>query len=167
MAFRLCDGLSGIRPEETDAVVIAGMGGETIAQILEAAPWVRTRKIPLVLQPMSSIPELRQRLGEDGFHILEERLAREGDTLYVVMRAEAGEEPAMTPAQLWAGRQSGTPCGGTISVDSWRSWTGRWTAFPGRETGGRRTAGGNWRPSGRSCWRCERSGKHGSGDRDL
>ena len=65
MAFRLCDGLSGIRPEETDAVVIAGMGGETIAQILEAAPWVRTRKIPLVLQPMSSIPELRQWLGED------------------------------------------------------------------------------------------------------
>lgn len=63
MAFRLCDGLSGIRPEKTDAVVIAGMGGETIAQILEAAPWVRTRKIPLVLQPMSSIPELRQRLG--------------------------------------------------------------------------------------------------------
>ena len=78
MAFRLCDGLSGIRPEETDAVVIAGMGGETIAQILEAAPWVRTRKIPLVLQPMSSIPELRQRLGEGGFRILEERLAREG-----------------------------------------------------------------------------------------
>ena len=71
MAFRLCDGLSGIRPEKTDAVVIAGMGGETIAQILEAAPWVRTRKIPLVLQPMSSIPELRQRLGEDGFHIPE------------------------------------------------------------------------------------------------
>ena len=94
MAFRLCDGLSGIRPEETDAVVIAGMGGETIAQILEAAPWVRTRKIPLVLQPMSSIPELRQWLGEDGFHILEERLAREGDTLYVVMRAEAGSSPA-------------------------------------------------------------------------
>ena len=104
MAFRLCDGLSGIRPEETDAVVIAGMGGETIAQILEAAPWVRTRKIPLVLQPMSSIPELRQRLGEDGF--------REGDTLYVVMRAEAGEEPAMTPAQLWAGRQSRDPLRG-------------------------------------------------------
>ena len=61
---------------------------------------------------MSSIPELRQRLGEDGFHILEERLAREGDTLYVVMRAEAGEEPAMTPAQLWAGRQSRDPLRG-------------------------------------------------------
>ena len=45
-------------------MVIAGMGGETIAQILEEAPWVRTRKVPLVLQPMSSLPELRQRLRE-------------------------------------------------------------------------------------------------------
>ena len=36
MGFRLCDGLKGIRPEETDAIVIAGMGGETIAQILAA-----------------------------------------------------------------------------------------------------------------------------------
>ena len=26
--FRLCDGLSGIRPEEVDAAAIAGMGGE-------------------------------------------------------------------------------------------------------------------------------------------
>ena len=28
------------------------------------------------------------------------------------MRAEAGEEPAMTPAQLWAGRQSRDPLRG-------------------------------------------------------
>ena len=92
MAFRLCDGLSGIRPEETDAVVIAGMGGETIAQILEAAPWVRTRKIPLVLQPMSSIPELRQWLGEDGFHIL---LLRQGKTVSQLSGAVDWTAPAL------------------------------------------------------------------------
>ena len=38
VAFRLCDGLRGIQPEEADAVAIAGMGGETIAAILAAAP---------------------------------------------------------------------------------------------------------------------------------
>ena len=38
MAFRLCNGLAGIRPGEVDAIVIAGMGGETIAAILSAAP---------------------------------------------------------------------------------------------------------------------------------
>lgn len=153
MAFRLCDGLSGIRPEEADAVVIAGMGGETIAQILEAAPWVRTRGIPLVLQPMSSLPELRQRLREGGFHILEERLAREGDTLYVVMRAEAGEEPPMTPAQLWAGRQSRDPLRGDYlrglleKLD--RALDGLSRARDERAEDRRREL----RPSGGSCWR--------------
>ena len=78
MGFRLCDGLKGIRPEETDAIVIAGMGGETIAQILAAAPWVRERNVPLVLQPMSSLPDLRGWLFQNGYQIEEERLAREG-----------------------------------------------------------------------------------------
>ena len=112
MAFRLCDGLKGIRPEEADAVVIAGMGGETIAQILAAAPWVRERGVPLVLQPMSSLPDLRGWLQENGYRICRERLAREEDTVYVVMAVQAGEMPPLTPAELWAGRQSGDPLRG-------------------------------------------------------
>ncbi len=106
MAFRLCDGLRGIRPEETDAIVIAGMGGETIAQILAAASWVRERNVPLVLQPMSSLPDLREWLQKNGYAILEERLAREEETIYVVLFVRAGETPPMTAAELWAGRQS-------------------------------------------------------------
>ena len=73
-------------------MVIAGMGGETIAQILEEAPWVRTRKVPLVLQPMSSLPELRQRL-RGRIPISGGAAGPGGDTLYVVMRAEAGRSP--------------------------------------------------------------------------
>ena len=91
MAFRLCNGLAGIRPGEVDAIVIAGMGGETIAQILEAAPWVLEEKIPLILQPMSSLPELREWLGQNGYAIAKEQLA---------------------PGQLWAGRQSRDPLRG-------------------------------------------------------
>lgn len=49
--FRLCDGLSGIEPEETDTVVIAGMGGETIRDILRAAPWRRTATTPCCCSP--------------------------------------------------------------------------------------------------------------------
>lgn len=112
MAFRLCNGLAGIRPGEVDAIVIAGMGGETIAQILEAAPWVREEKIPLVLQPMSSLPELREWLGQHGYAIAREQLAREGETLYVVMLVTAGEESDLSPARLWAGRQSRDPLRG-------------------------------------------------------
>lgn len=112
MAFRLCNGLAGIGPGEVDAIVIAGMGGETIAQILEAAPWVLEEKIPLILQPMSSLPELREWLSQNGYAIAKEQLAQEGDTLYVVMRVTAGEMGAQTPGQLWAGRQSRDPLRG-------------------------------------------------------
>ena len=112
MAFRLCDGLKGIHPEEVDAIVIAGMGGETIAQILAASPWVQERSIPLVLQPMSSLPELRRWLQANGYQIQEERLAQEEDTFYVVMSVQAGEMPPLTPAEQWAGRQSRDPLRG-------------------------------------------------------
>ena len=112
MRFCLCDGLKGIQPEETDAVVIAGMGGETIAQILAAAPWVRERGIPLILQPMSSQPDLREWLQKHGFQIQEERIAREEDTIYVVLSVRAGEMAPFTPAELWAGRQSRNPLRG-------------------------------------------------------
>lgn len=112
MAFRLCNGLAGIRPGEVDAIVIAGMGGETIAQILEAAPWVRGEKLPLILQPMSSLPELREWLEENGYAIAREQLAREGETLYVVMLVTAGEMGQQTPGQRWVGRQSRDPLRG-------------------------------------------------------
>ena len=112
VAFRLCDGLKGIRAEEADAVSIAGMGGETIAMILAAAPWTREQDTALILQPMSSMEELRLWLGRNGYVIREERLAREGDTIYTAMLVGAGEMPCMTAAELCAGRNSSDPLRG-------------------------------------------------------
>lgn len=106
MSFRLCDGLSGIKADEVGAVSIAGMGGETIAMILSAAPWTREQNTALVLQPMSSMDELRVWLGKNGYVIHEERLAKEGDTIYTAMLVGAGTMPAMTAAQLCAGANS-------------------------------------------------------------
>lgn len=108
VSFRLCDGLSGISPEETDAVAIAGMGGETIAAILAAAPWTREGKT-LLLQPMTSFHDLRGWLQRSGYAIRREHIAREGARLYSVMEVAGGEMPPMTPAELWAGRQSDDP----------------------------------------------------------
>ena len=56
MDFRLCDGLAGVRPGEADTIAIAGMGGETIAAILSAAPWTWREDCLLLLQPMSAQP---------------------------------------------------------------------------------------------------------------
>ena len=62
MDFRLCDGLSGIQPDEVNTIAMAGMGGETIAAILAAAPWTWERECLLLLQPMSAQPFLRRHL---------------------------------------------------------------------------------------------------------
>lgn len=51
--------LSGIQPDEVNTIAIAGMGGETIAAILAAAPWTWERECLLLLQPMSAQPFLR------------------------------------------------------------------------------------------------------------
>jgi tRNA (adenine22-N1)-methyltransferase len=106
LSFRLCDGLSGVKPGEADAVVIAGMGGETIAAILSAAEWVKENNLTVILQPMSSQPELRRWLCDHGYRITEERLAREGSTFYQILSVRAGESAPMTPAEEWAGQQS-------------------------------------------------------------
>ena len=58
--FRLCPGLAKLRPEECDTVAIAGMGGETILGILEAAPWTRDGAHTLILQPQTKADLLRR-----------------------------------------------------------------------------------------------------------
>ena len=104
--FRLCDGLEGLRPGEADVIVIAGMGGETIAAILSAAPWTWREDCLLLLQPMSAQPQLRLWLQEHGYTIAREILTREGDTIYTTFQVKAGPMPELTAGELWAGRQS-------------------------------------------------------------
>ena len=106
MDFRLCDGLAGITPEEADTIAIAGMGGETVADILAAAPWTLDRECLLLLQPMSAQPFLRQWLQGHGYSIRREVLSREGDTIYTAFQVCAGHMKPLTPAEQWAGRQS-------------------------------------------------------------
>ena len=105
MEFRLCDGLGGVRPHEADTITIAGMGGETIAHILAAAPWTKEGGVRLILQPMSSISDLRGWLWGHGYRILKERLVQEGSTFYTILLAEGGRADGFTLAEQWAGRQ--------------------------------------------------------------
>lgn len=110
ISFRLCGGLDGIARSETDLIAIAGMGGDTIAQILAAAPWTRDKT--LLLQPMTALPALRRWLGQNGYSIRAERIAREGQRLYSIWTVEGGEMPALSAGELWAGRQSTDPLRG-------------------------------------------------------
>ena len=137
IVFRLCDGLKGIGPEEVDAVAIAGMGGETIAGILNAASWTREREVPLILQPMSSMSDLRLWLAGHGYRIATEELAKEGDTLYTAWSVRTGEMGALSPAELWAGRNSAHPLRGEW-LELWMRKVSR--ALEGLERSGREEA---------------------------
>lgn len=87
ISLRLGDGLAGIAPDEAEDIVIAGMGGETIAAILQAAPWVKNPALRLILQPMTRAEDLRRFLLINGFSVLEERLIQDGRHLYPVLAA--------------------------------------------------------------------------------
>ena len=89
----LCPGLAAFSPEDADTVVICGMGGETIAAILAAAPWTKSGAHRLVLQPMTCGDRLRRWLAEHGYTVEDEALAREGRRLYTVLLARGGGVP--------------------------------------------------------------------------
>lgn len=82
---RLGDGLQTVAPHEVDDIVIAGMGGETIAAILEAAPWVKHTAYRFILQPMTRGERLRRYLFENGFEIMEETAVNDTRHAYTVL----------------------------------------------------------------------------------
>ena len=104
IALRLGDGLAPVEADEADDIVIAGMGGETIAEILSATDWVKDTRLQLVLQPMTRAEELRRWLLTNGFSVTKERLVRDGHRLYPVMTAAyTAAEPETDEYVFYAG----------------------------------------------------------------
>ena len=97
--FICADGLAGIAPGSFDALVCAGMGGDCIAGILEAAPWIRDERYTLILQPQSSGNDLRRYLGLHGWRMEREILVRDGRFLYTALRARFGGGRPLTPGE--------------------------------------------------------------------
>ena len=103
------DGLRGLEVYNPSDIIIFGMGGELIASILEAAPWVSTAGKRLILQPMTHAEKLRAYLLSAGYTIVGETLSREGDRIYQTICAEptgkaGGAAETWTPAELAVGQ---------------------------------------------------------------
>ena len=84
-----------------DGVVIAGMGGQLIADIIGAG-LDRLSGARLVLQPNVAQMELRTRLVNSGFAIVDERLVKAGRRYYIVIAAVAGAA-CYSPEELLIG----------------------------------------------------------------
>ena len=96
--LRLCDGLSGIRPNETDTIICAGIGGEVIAGILDRGKSVAARRgVDLILQPTTSPEFLRRFLYQNGYEIVCETPVFENGQIYSVMLAEFADNIQKMP----------------------------------------------------------------------
>jgi len=97
ITFVLRDGLKDMPSDEitgADTIIIAGMGGENISQILQQAPWTGNPGINLILQPMTKVHKLRQYLMENGYIIEKEVLVKDSGKIYPVMKVHGGGERA-------------------------------------------------------------------------
>ena len=103
LELRLCGGLEGYKPGEADTIIIAGMGGETIASILEAAAWTRESGIRLLLQPMTKAETLRIWLADKGYRFTEEHLVEDKDYLYPVFCVTGGERRTLSAEEAYGG----------------------------------------------------------------
>ncbi len=101
MSFHLSDGVQSI-PRDFDTLVCAGMGGDTMISILEAAPWLGKETYRLILQCQSKTPMLRRYLLENGWCIEQEILVRDGRFLYTVMEVlYRRSEREITPGEWY------------------------------------------------------------------
>ena len=91
ISVRLGNGLAVLKPGEAEVVVIAGMGGATIVEILTDLPEITAELKRLILQPMIAAGQVRRWLRENGWRIISEELVEDSGRIYEVIVAEKGE----------------------------------------------------------------------------
>lgn len=98
---RLSDGLDNIDSMEYDTIIIAGMGGELISEILSRAD-IRDKHI--ILNPMTH-PELaRKFLYDNGFDIDNDLIVKDGRHYYNVLDASyKGDIPSKSQCDYFLG----------------------------------------------------------------
>ena len=83
--FLISDGLDEIDPHGVDTVVMAGMGGETMVDILSRAPWTLQYDVHLILQPQSKLADLSNWLLSTGYAVRDARLVEDTGRIYIIL----------------------------------------------------------------------------------
>jgi tRNA (adenine22-N1)-methyltransferase len=89
---RLANGLYAIEEDDNiDTIVIAGMGGILISEILEARNQLARSMKRLIIQPNNEEAEIRSWLIKNDFKIVAEEILEEKGKIYEIIVAETGE----------------------------------------------------------------------------
>ncbi len=87
VSFHCANGLQGLHTGDADVIVIAGMGGDLIAEILENgfSDGKKYEDLLFLLQPMSKAEKLREYLAKAGFDRIKEELVEEDKKIFLIM----------------------------------------------------------------------------------
>ena len=88
---RLGYGLEVLKPYEIDTVVISGLGGVLINEILDKDKDITNSITNFIFQPMLGVKELRIYLMENSFEIVKEDLVKEDNKYYEIIFAKKGK----------------------------------------------------------------------------
>lgn len=88
---RLCHGLAGFEAGEVDTILISGMGGMLVKEILFNGREVVEASDTLILEPQSDLRAVRAYLREIGFKIIDEDMLKESGKYYQIMKAVKSE----------------------------------------------------------------------------
>lgn len=83
---RLSDGVSNLKVNEADAVIVAGMGGNLVIHILESGQDIIKNMKQCVLQPQSEIEKVRAYLRENKYKTVAEEMIYEDGKYYPMMK---------------------------------------------------------------------------------
>ncbi|TAH71178.1 MAG: SAM-dependent methyltransferase, partial [Anaerolineaceae bacterium] len=92
VSIRKSDGLKKLHVGEVDTIMMAGMGGRLMLQILTSCMKISSSAKELVLQPQSEINLVRKTLKELGYIIIKENMLKEDGKYYVIMKLKYDTE---------------------------------------------------------------------------
>ena len=88
--IRLSDGLTELNVDEVDCIVLAGMGGPLMIDILKRGEEICDEVHELILQPQSEIDKVRHFLEDNQYRIISEDIVLEDGKFYPMMKAIHG-----------------------------------------------------------------------------
>ena len=102
---RLSDGFLNIKENEADEIIIAGMGGNMISNILNNCPWKNKYKKRFILNPMKYEEKLHEFLFSNGYKIQKEIAVKCSGKSYLIIDALfTGEKYNPLKHELYIGK---------------------------------------------------------------
>lgn len=89
---RLGNGLQPLQPYEVDSIVISGMGGMLMIELMEQSLNIIKTIKELILCPHLDVTAVRKYLHNIGYVITDEKMIQEWDNFYTILRAIPGKQ---------------------------------------------------------------------------